>query len=53
MPKNQSSTPVFSFSVISESSNIVSDSVVTRSSTTATTHSELLTMTPVPTGKEK
>ena len=50
MPEDQPSTPVFSFSVISKSSNIVSDPVVTISSTT---HSQFLTVTPFPTGKIK
>ena len=48
MPEDQPSTTVFSFSVISKSSNIVSDSVVTISSTT---HSQFLTVTPFPTSK--
>ena len=48
MPEDQSSIPVFPFSVISKSSTIVSDSVVTISSTT---HSQFLTVTPFPTSK--
>ena len=48
MPEDQPSTPVFSFSVISKLSNIVSDPVVTIPSTT---HSQSLTVTPFPTSK--